>query len=151
MDKQRNIYDNTLGYRIARFFVDLKVKSAYKKTAIVRLDKIPENKSVILATNHCNALMDAINILAINKEPKVFIARGDIFINKPLNKFLHFAKILPIFRIRNGLNNVKKSEETIGLVANVLADGKKVHIFPEGFTEANTTYCRLGKAFFVLH
>ncbi|MDD2411608.1 MAG: 1-acyl-sn-glycerol-3-phosphate acyltransferase [Bacteroidales bacterium] len=145
MGEKRNIYDNTIGYRIARFFVDLKVKSAYKKTAIVGLDKIPKDRSVILATNHSNALMDAINILAINKEPKVFIARGDIFINKSVRKFLRFAKILPIFRIRNGISNVKKSEETIDIVANVLADGKKVHIFPEGAHRSKHDLLPIGK------
>lgn len=145
MSEKRNIYDNTIGYRIARFFVDFKVKSAYKKTAIVGLDKIPKNKSVILATNHSNALMDAINILAINKEPKVFIARGDIFINKSVRKFLHFAKILPIFRIRNGISNVKKSEETIDIVSNILAYGQKVHVFPEGAHRCKHDLLPIGK------
>lgn len=145
MGKKEYIYDNTIGYKIARFFVDLKVKSTYKKTVILGLDKIPKDKSVILATNHSNALMDAINILAINKEPKVFIARGDIFINKPINNFLHFAKILPIFRIRNGINNVKKSENTIDIVANVLAEGKKVHIFPEGAHRSKHDLLPIGK------
>lgn len=145
MSKNHNIYDNTVSYKTARFFVDCKVKNAYKRITVVGLDKIPEKGSVILATNHCNALMDALNVLALNKEPKVFIARGDVFVNKTVNKFLRFAKILPIFRIRDGIKSVTKSEETINTAANVLAAGKKVHIFPEGAHRSKRNLLPIGK------
>ncbi len=145
MSKIRNIYDNTVGYKIARFLVDYKVKNVYKRIIVVGLDKIPEKGSVILASNHCNSLMDALNVLALNKEPKVFIARGDVFINKTVNEFLRFAKILPIFRIRDGIKSVTKSEETIKVAANVLAAGKKVHIFPEGAHRSKHNLLPIGK------
>ncbi|MGI6341772.1 MAG: 1-acyl-sn-glycerol-3-phosphate acyltransferase [Bacteroidales bacterium] len=145
MSKISNIYDNTVSYKIARFFVDCKVKNVYKRTVVVGLDKIPDKGSVILATNHCNALMDALNVLALNKEPKVFIARGDVFVNKTVNKFLRFAKILPIFRIRDGIKSVTKSEKTIKAAANVLAAGKKVHIFPEGAHRSKRNLLPIGK------
>ncbi|MGB4653911.1 MAG: 1-acyl-sn-glycerol-3-phosphate acyltransferase [Bacteroidales bacterium] len=145
MSKIRNIYDNTVSYKIARFFVDCKIKNVYKRTVVVGLDKIPDKGSVILATNHCNALMDALNVLALNKEPKVFIARGDVFVNKTVNKFLRFAKILPIFRIRDGIKSVTKSEKTINTAANVLTAGKKVHIFPEGAHRSKHNLLPIGK------
>jgi len=68
-------------------------------------ENIPTDCPVIFAPNHINALMDAIAIhsIAPYKVPVIFLARADIFNNKKSAQLLKSAKILPAFRMRDGM------------------------------------------------
>ena len=148
MKKEKKIQDYSWWYSTLRYYVDLVLKLSYRNVRYVGKENIPQNGAVIYAPNHTNALMDALVILAMDRKPKVFVARADIFKNKTLAKIFHFLKILPIMRMRDGIDEVRKNDETISKAVDVLRDRVPFCIFPEGTHQAKYSSLPLSKGIF---
>lgn len=148
MAKQKKVQDNDLAYNLLRYYVDFTLKLSYRNIRYVGLDKVPQDGSVIYAPNHTNALMDALVILAMDRKPKVFVARADIFRRPLLAKIFTFLKIMPIMRIRDGFDEVKKNNQTIEKAVDVLRDKVPFCIFPEGQHQAKYSSLPLSKGIF---
>ena len=148
MAKEKKIQDYDIKYSLLRHYVDFTLKLSYRNIRYVGREKIPQDGAVIYAPNHTNALMDALIILAMDRKPKVFVARADIF-RKPLfAKILHFLKIMPIMRLRDGFDEVKKNQQTIEKAVDVLHDKVPFCIFPEGQHQAKYSSLPLSKGIF---
>ena len=132
MAKEKKIQDYDFFYAFLRHYVDLALKLSFRTVRYVGLERIPKDGAVIYAPNHTNALMDALVILAMDRQPKVFGARSDIFRNPILAKVFTFTKILPMMRMRDGFDEVKKNREVFEKAADVLCDKVPFCIFPEG-------------------
>ena len=148
MAHQRKIQDYNPWYSFLRHYVDLALKLSYRTVRYVGLDKIPQDGAVIYAPNHTNALMDALVILAMDRKPKVFVARADIFRKPILAKIFTFMRIMPIMRLRDGVDEVKKNYETIERSVDVLRDKVPFCIFPEGQHQAKYSSLPLSKGIF---
>ena len=148
MAKQKRVQDNNIVYNALRRYVDLVLKLSYRNIKYVGLERIPKDGAVIFAPNHTGALMDALVILAMDKRPKVFVARADMFKNPKLAKFLTFCKIMPIMRMRDGIDEVKKNNETIERAVEVLRDRVPFCIFPEGTHQTKYSTLPLAKGIF---
>lgn len=92
--------------------------------------------------------MDALVVLAIDEKPKVFVARADIFKNPKIARYLYFLRIMPIMRSRDGMEEVRKNDETIHKAADVLKDGVPFCILPEGTHRTKHSLLPLGKGIF---
>jgi 1-acyl-sn-glycerol-3-phosphate acyltransferase len=92
--------------------------------------------------------MDAMVVLAMDSKAKVFVARADIFKNPKIAKILHFLKIMPIMRMRDGRDEVRKNNETIERAVGVLRDKVPFCIFPEGTHQAKYSSLPLAKGIF---
>ena len=112
------------------------------------MERIPKDGAVIFAPNHTGALMDALVILAMDRRPKVFVMRADLFKNKKLAKVFSFCKIMPIMRMRDGFDEVKKNNETIEKAVEVLRDKVPFCIFPEGTHQTKYSTLPLAKGIF---
>ena len=110
--------------------------------------RFPKGVPTIFGVNHSNTLMDAMVLLASSHAKKVFIARGDIFKNPIVAKILTFLRILPIFRIRNGVAAVRHNDETLDKAVDVIHDHVDLYIFPEGTHRTKHSLMRLGKGIF---
>ncbi len=86
----------------------------------------------MFALNHQNALMDAMAILFAANRQLVFLARSDIFKNPRVASVLYFLKILPVFRIRDGFENLKNNNEIFQNTVRVLNYPRGLAILPEG-------------------
>ena len=148
MGKTRKIQDYDRLYAFLRHYVDYVLKMSYRKVNYNGLDKVPSDGAVIFAPNHTNALMDALLILAMDKKPKVFVARADIFKNPTLAKIFAFLKIMPIMRMRDGISEVKKNDKTIERAVDVLKDKVPFCIFPEGQHQTKHSAQPLSKGIF---
>ena len=146
--KQKKIQDYDWLYAFLRYYVDFALKLSYREIKYVGREFIPKDGAVIYAPNHTNALMDALVILAIDHSPKVFVARADIFRNSTFAKILRFLKIMPIMRIRDGYEEVKKNNETIEKAVDVLRDRVPFCIFPEGTHQTKYSSLPLSKGIF---
>lgn len=113
------------------FFIKIAFRLFYKKIIIEGENNIPKNTSIIFAPNHQNALMDPLAILYASKAQVVFLSRADIFTNKSISKFLSFLKIIPIFRIKDGKENLQKNDTTFDLSIKILKNKQCICIFPE--------------------
>lgn len=146
--KVKKIQDRNTLYDTLRYYVDFILYRSYKEIKYVGLEKIPKDGAVIIAPNHTNALMDALVVLGRYKGPTVFVARADIFKNPKLAKIFNFLKIMPIMRIRDGVGEVKKNDETIQKSIEVLLDKVPFCILPEGTHRAKHSLLPLGKGIF---
>ena len=146
--KERKIQDYDRVYAFLRHYVDFCLRLAYRKIRYVGLEKVPSDGAVIYAPNHTNALMDALVILAMDRKQKVFVARADIFRNPKVAKILRFLKIMPIMRIRDGMDEVRKNTEIIHKSVDVLLDKVPFCILPEGRHQAKHSLLPLSKGIF---
>lgn len=131
MGKRKTISRRSFGYALLKLYVRFWLKRYYAIT-IRGKEKIPSKGTFILAANHQNALIDALAILTSQPWQPVFLARSDIFANKTVNKILTFLKILPIYRMRDGYDQLANNDEVFGEVYNVLDQYAPLGIMPEG-------------------
>ena len=126
------IYEPDRLYEFLRPMQDWLFRHSYRRFEQVGLDKIPTDGAVIFAPNHCNALNDALAVLSIGRERKVFVARADIFRKSLVRKILTWLKIMPIRRMRDGASAVLHNDGTERMAVETLRSGVKFCILPEG-------------------
>ena len=148
MSKQRKIQDPDWLYSFLRPYVDFVVRLSYREMRFVGRERIPKDSAIIFAPNHTGTLMDALVLLAMDKSPKVFVARADIFKKPILAKIFAFLKIMPIMRMRDGIDEVKRNNETIERAVDVLRDNIPFCIFPEGMHQTKFSTLPLSKGIF---
>jgi hypothetical protein len=78
--------------------------------------------------------MDALAVLSSTpyKLPIVFIARSDVFSTNLAKKAMRFLKILPAFRIRDGIENLGKNQKIFDMSVDILEHKSAMCIMPEG-------------------
>ena len=148
MGKRKKLQDNDKLYNFLHGFVNFAIKTSFRDIKYIGTERIPKDSAVIFAPNHTGTLMDALVILAMDNKPKVFIARADIFKNPKLAKLLAFLKMMPIMRMRDGMDEVKKNNRTIEIAADVLKDKVPLCMYPEGTHQAKYSMLPLSKGIF---
>jgi 1-acyl-sn-glycerol-3-phosphate acyltransferase len=105
---KKPIHEFDFWQNIVQNYVKTYIHFFYDKVTVVGSNKVPKDKPVILAINHQNALMDPLNVICALKGPSVFMARADVFKSEKIAKILRFFKMLPVFRIRDGIKSLQK-------------------------------------------
>ncbi|MBR5185485.1 MAG: 1-acyl-sn-glycerol-3-phosphate acyltransferase, partial [Akkermansia sp.] len=146
--KEKKIQDYDPAYNLLHRYVGFVLKRSYRHILHVGKENIPQDGAIIFAPNHTNALMDALVMLCVDRRPKVYVARADIFRNRKLARLLTFLKIMPIMRQRDGFQAVKKNQDTINKAVDVLKDRIPFCIFPEGTHQAKYSSLPLSKGIF---
>ena len=144
----KHIQDSRRFYSFLKIFVDWSVKSSYRKYQVEGIENLPKDGYSIWAANHTNALMDPMVMLSTSKQPKVFVARADIFKKKNVVKILSFLKVMPIYRIRDGIEAVKHNNESIEIATNVILDHVPFVIYPEATHRPKHSLLKLSKGIF---
>ena len=143
------IQDDNRLYSFLKHFVDHHTRRSFTKFQVVGRENIPTDGACIFGSNHCNTLMDAMVLLASTKGKKVFIARGDIFSNPKIAKILKWIRILPIFRMRDGIGAVRdKNGDTIDQAVDVIHDEVPLFLFPEAAHRTKHSLRPLSKGIF---
>ena len=128
----RKPYERDWRYSWARIWCDDAIRSMFNHISSEGKENVPTDGAVLLAPNHCNTVMDALVILQDWKDATLFGARADVF-HKPLvRKILHFLKILPLPRARDGVKAVLDNRSTIEEVVDCLDHGMRYCMFCEG-------------------
>lgn len=121
----------SLGYWLLKKYVQFADWLIYNKVIINGLENIPENKPIIFSPNHQNALSDPMAILLNTRFQPVWLARADIFKNKTAAAILRFLKIMPVYRMRDGKENLTKNDKTFSDSVKVLENNFALGLFPE--------------------
>ncbi len=121
----------SLGYDLLRIHARLLHHLIHRRVTIVGLKNIPKNTPIIFALNHQNALMDAMALLLSSPHQPTWLSRADMFKNKFVSRILYFLKMSPVYRIRDGKDNLGKNDEVFELSIRVLKNNKSLAIFPE--------------------
>lgn len=144
----RNIWAYDRIYDICRYYVDFCTRTQFSSVRMQGLENIPSSGAVILAPNHCAALMDPLLILLTRHGSIGFGARSDIFSNPKVARFLNFLRILPMARERNGLREVAKNFETIGDIIECLRHEVPFCMYSEGMHRAEKGLLPIKKGIF---
>ncbi len=135
-------------YLFLRPYVDWLFRRSYRSFRYIGKENIPADGAVIYAPNHANALCDAMCVLGIDHQQKVFVARADIFRDPKKAKILNWLKIMPISRVRDGLEEVRHNDKTINKAVETLQDGVPFCILPEGTHRPKHSLLPLSKGIF---
>lgn len=128
-----NIERYSAGYAVVKFIANLwHNKFFYRRVIILGRENINPADHLIFAPNHQNALMDALAVLFTHKGQPVFLARADIFKKKLVSSILYFLKILPVYRIRDGYDNLKSNDWVFNKTIDVIRNKNGLVILPEG-------------------
>jgi 1-acyl-sn-glycerol-3-phosphate acyltransferase len=119
------------GYEALRSYVRFAFWLTHKRIVVNGKRNIPMDQPVIFAANHQNALMDPLALSCTNPLQTLWLARADIFKSKAARSFLSFCKMIPIYRIRDGKENLSNNEEIFSQVTQVLKEKGSVALFPE--------------------
>lgn len=142
------IQDDNWLYTLLKPFVDHHTFRGFRRYKIIGAENIPEG-ACLYGSNHCNTLTDALVILATTRAKKVFIARADIFQNPKTAKILRWLRILPIYRIRDGIGAVRdKNGDTMDQAIDVMHDEVPMYLFPEATHRTKHSLRPLSKGIF---
>ncbi len=119
------------GYEALRYYVRYAFWLTHRDIIVRDRENIPKGKPIIFAANHQNALMDPLALVCTNPLQTLWLARADIFRSKAARPFLKFLKMIPIYRIRDGKDNLSNNEEIFNQVSHVLEENGSVALFPE--------------------
>ena len=121
----------SLGYWCLKQYIIFADWLIHKKVIITGKEKIPKNKPIVFAPNHQNALSDPMAVLLHTRFQPVWLARADIFKSKTINVILRFLKIMAVYRMRDGKENLVKNDKTFADSIKVLENNFALALFPE--------------------
>jgi 1-acyl-sn-glycerol-3-phosphate acyltransferase len=104
----------------------------YKNIRLNGKENIPKNKAVLFVSNHQNALIDPLLIAVTNSKETHFLTQAVVFKNPIVKRILFSVNMIPVYRIRDGLNSVSKNEEIFEYCYQLLNKKQGVLIFSEG-------------------
>lgn len=122
----------SLFYKMMRVYSNSVYPKWFSSIVVNGSGNIPEGEPVIFAPNHQNAFVDAMALLYTSPQPVVFWVRADLFQNKWVDKILRSLKMMPAYRMRNGVENLKKNEESIENSVDILTHDLFLCLMPEG-------------------
>ena len=144
------IHELPFSFRLAKKYIRFTFTRFYGDFIVLGKENIPKEGPVIFAPNHLNALMDALAVQVVSPEnySTTFLARADLFRNKSLARFLHSIKIMPAFRIRDGIENLGKNTDIFDQCVEILKSNNALGIMPEGNQELERKIRPLVKGIF---
>lgn len=146
------IHEKHPWYKELRKYVDLTTRSCHREVRYEGVENIPQDSAVLLAPNHCAALMDAMVILATPVKGGVicFGARSDIFKKPRVARILRWLRIVPLARERNGLSEVAKNFQVFDEIVECLDSHVPFCLFSEGAHRAQRGMLPIKKGIFRL-
>lgn len=145
---RQRIQDDDRSYTFLLPVVKRAVRRSFRQFHVSDWEKVPKDGSVIFVTNHTCALMDPLVMLLAEGKKVVFMARADMFKKAAVARILRWLRILPIYRIRDGVSAVKRSGEAIAEAVGVLRDRCPLCLYPEGTHRPMHSLLPLGKGVF---
>lgn len=128
----KSVADFNLAYSICLPAFGYGTRCHYRTITIRGKENIPEGEHYIIAPCHQNALMDPMLILQMTRRSTAFLARSDIFKKPIANFFLTWLRIMPVYRIRDGRDQLSRNEEIFRKSQEVLLRGMPLCLMAEG-------------------
>lgn len=119
-------------YPVLKKVVRFTLRFFFKRIYINKFDQLPDNTPILIACNHNNAFADALFVGAyLSRLDMHFITRGDVF-NPKMMWFFRLTNQVPIFRFRDGYENLKKNNNSMEFCYETLGRNQRIIIFSEG-------------------
>ena len=118
-------------YTFAKILMTTGLRFFYRHIYVTGLENIPSKGPVIIIANHNSSLMDAALLGILLKRKAWFFARGDVFINKPVQKILWWLHMMPVHSYAGGRNTLSANSNSFSDGQNILLKGGIIVFFPE--------------------
>lgn len=118
-------------YTVLKYYVKYLLTLYFDKIYFHGFDQLEVDRPIIIAVNHPSAFTEALIIPMATKRKLHFIMRGDLF-NKWTKWFFRKLRLVPIFRVRDGLGSMKKNKEIFSETSSLLKEREIIVIFVEG-------------------
>ena len=120
-------------YGTLRPIVRLGARVFMRRLVITGLENFPKDKPVILISNHQNAMLDPVLICVFTPKQLHWLARADVFKNPLVKKILSRLNMMPVYRERDGVDNIREENQKIFEECfRRLSKNAVVAMFPEG-------------------
>ncbi len=127
----------SLGYWLLKKYVTRAYWFFHRRIVIMGRENIPQGKPVIFAPNHPNTLNDDISVAYGIPHQTVWLGRASLFNSRWARPFLRLIKIVPVYRIRDGLDSLKGNEASFATAVRVLQHNKALGLYPEAGNSEN--------------
>jgi len=104
----------------------------FKRIDVFGFENIPKDKPVLFLGNHQNALLDPLLIAIKCGRFSFFLTRAGVFKKPLVSKLLKSLQMLPVYRIRDGWNNITNNRAIFEACTGLFKNNEAVVIFPEG-------------------
>jgi 1-acyl-sn-glycerol-3-phosphate acyltransferase len=104
----------------------------YRRLTVHNVKNVTVNGPLIFVPNHQNAFMDAIMVTVASPRNPWYLTRASVFGNATVRYWLNSLQMIPIYRFRDGFQNVKKNDATVELSLKLLSENETILIFAEG-------------------
>lgn len=118
-----------------------------KKITVLGRENIPKKGAVLFAVNHPNGLVDPLYVTTTNNRQNHFLVRAASFKNPIVKKILESLYLMPIYRIRDGIQQLANNQQIFEKCHNILKKGESLMIFPEGSHDKKRAIRPLSKGF----
>ena len=118
-----------------------------KKIIVNGKKNIPKKGAVLFMVNHPNGLIDPLIVTTNNPRTNYFLTRAASFKKPIVRWFLNSLNLIPIYRIRDGVQQLNKNKGVFEKCFNLLDNQKALIIFPEGSHDKRRTVRSLSKGF----
>ena len=130
-----------IAYRILRAIGRLALRWFYREVEVVGLEHLPDTGPALLASNHPNALVDALVVGCTLRRPVTLTAKATLLENPVTRALLRAAGVVPLQRASDAVRSSAggdrrldpaRNADAFVAVLDVLEAGGIVLIFPEG-------------------
>ncbi|MGD1847412.1 MAG: lysophospholipid acyltransferase family protein [Salibacteraceae bacterium] len=107
----------------------------FRRVVVLGQENIPKDKPVILASNHPNTFLDPVLIGIYYPRELHFLVRADVFRSPVASFVLRALNQFPIYRMRDGYDQLARNRTTFDSCLKLLKKGKPLLFFPEADSE----------------
>jgi 1-acyl-sn-glycerol-3-phosphate acyltransferase len=103
----------------------------FRSVKVYGYEKIPKDGGVLFSPNHQGALLDPLLVGSMTPRKLTSLTRSDVF-GGSFKWFFDACQMLPVYRIRDGYQNLKKNDLTFEKCYKILGNGDFLLMFSEG-------------------
>src|SRR5215207_2299723 len=127
-------------YRVLRSLGRLALRWFYRDVEVAGIERLPARGPVLLASNHPNALVDALVVGCTLRRPVTLTAKATLLDNPVTRVLLRAAGVVPLRRASDdvtkagspGVLDPSRNASAFAAVLDTLEQGGVVLLFPEG-------------------
>jgi len=121
-------------YSFAKILMTAGLRFFYRHIYVTGFENIPATGPAIIIANHNSSLMDAALLGILLKRKAWFFARGDVFVNKPVQKILWWMHMMPVHSHQGGKKTLDANHDSFSSGQQILSAGGIIVFFPESYS-----------------
>ncbi|MDP5105509.1 MAG: lysophospholipid acyltransferase family protein [Polaribacter sp.] len=118
-----------------------------QKIRVSGTENIPKKGAILFCANHPDGLIDPLMITTNCPRESHYLVRAAAFNNPFVKKVLESLNLMPIYRMRDGINEVGKNKEIFENCFELFKKGETLLIYPEASHNRKRTIRPLSKGF----